>query len=365
MSIRAVLLPRLLVQNVLLETIGAEPVPKGTIRNIRSPSITLRVSLVGKLSKREINACALLDSGAEGMIIHQDFAKHHKLTLRTLRTPLPVRNVDGSTNASGAVLFTTIQSIRIYASNNQYHKERTEFYITAIGTHDIILGTDWLKAHNPEVNWTTSQLALTRCPNSCIMTQRPLIIAPTPRIQNDIIISAIDPDPVIPTFERAAARPFVFQHQVFKYAPLHVRAKATHATHLAIQNKPPPSLEHIPAQFRKYPTVFSEEASHRLPQHRPWDHAINLVPNATMTKCGLYCLTPAEEEALSNYLQEQLDKGYIRPSKSAFASPFFFVDKKDGKLCPVQDYRQLNDLTIKDATPLPLIPDLIDKLQGS
>ena len=47
------------------------------------------------------------------------------------------------------------------------------------------------------------------------------------------------------------------------------------------------------------------------------------------------------------------------------ASPFFFVDKKDGKLQPTQDYQYLNEWTIKNAYPLPLISDIIDKLQGS
>jgi hypothetical protein len=47
------------------------------------------------------------------------------------------------------------------------------------------------------------------------------------------------------------------------------------------------------------------------------------------------------------------------------ASPFFFVNKKDGKLRPVQDYRALNNVTIKNAAPLPLIPELIDKLHGA
>jgi hypothetical protein len=51
--------------------------------------------------------------------------------------------------------------------------------------------------------------------------------------------------------------------------------------------------------------------------------------------------------------------------KSSMASPFFFVDKKDGKLRPVQDYRKLNEITVKNAAPLPLIPDLIDKLRGA
>jgi hypothetical protein len=47
------------------------------------------------------------------------------------------------------------------------------------------------------------------------------------------------------------------------------------------------------------------------------------------------------------------------------ACPFFFVDKKDGKLWPVQDYRKLNEITVKNAAPLPLIPDLVNKLQGA
>jgi hypothetical protein len=81
------------------------------IRNIRSPSITLRVTLVGFKTGREINARALLDSGAEGIIIDHAFAKQHKLTLRTLVKPLPVKNVDGTTNLAGAVRHTTIQTI--------------------------------------------------------------------------------------------------------------------------------------------------------------------------------------------------------------------------------------------------------------
>jgi hypothetical protein len=84
-----------------------------------------------------------------------------------------------------------------------------------------------------------------------------------------------------------------------------------------------------------------------------------------MKKCGIYHLTMAKMDALKKYIEDHFRKGYIRPSKSPVASPFFFVNKKDGKLCPVQDYCTLNDITIKNETPLPLIPDLIDKLQGS
>ncbi|THG96303.1 hypothetical protein EW145_g7803 [Phellinidium pouzarii] len=66
-------------------------------------------------------------------------------------------------------------------------------------------------------------------------------------------------------------------------------------------------------------------------------------------------MTPKEELALDEFLTENLCKGYIHPSKSPMASPFFFVDKKDGTLRPCQDYRALNKGTIKNAYPLPLI----------
>jgi len=78
-----------------------------------------------------------------------------------------------------------------------------------------------------------------------------------------------------------------------------------------------------------------------------------------------YNLTPEETKELDSFLDEQLAKGYIRPSKSPMASPFFFVSKKDGKLRPCQDYRYLNEWTIKNAYPLPLISELLDKLKGA
>ena len=97
-------------------------------------------------------------------------------------------------------------------------------------------------------------------------------------------------------------------------------------------------MTHIPAQYHKYSKVFSEQASHRLPDHQAWDHLIELKPGASMRNTGIYRLTPSEHAALKEYITDHLKRGYIRPSKSPMASPFFFVDKKDGKLRPVQDY---------------------------
>jgi hypothetical protein len=60
-----------------------------------------------------------------------------------------------------------------------------------------------------------------------------------------------------------------------------------------------------------------------------------------------------------------LAKGYIRPSKSPQTLPVFFIPKKDGKKRMVMDYRYLNEGTVKNNYPLPLISQIIDKLKGS
>jgi len=81
--------------------------------------------------------------------------------------------------------------------------------------------------------------------------------------------------------------------------------------------------------------------------------------------CKIYPLTQEEDKALVAFLDEQLKKGYIRPSKSPYASPFFFIKKKDGKLHPVQDYQKLNEHTIRNHYLLPFILNLISQVQDA
>ena len=68
---------------------------------------------------------------------------------------------------------------------------------------------------------------------------------------------------------------------------------------------------------------------------------------------------------MKKQLDELLQKGYIRPSTSPWGSPVLFVKKKDGSLRMCLDYRQLNEVTIKNKYPLPRIDDLFDQLNGA
>jgi hypothetical protein len=70
-----------------------------------------------------------------------------------------------------------------------------------------------------------------------------------------------------------------------------------------------------------------------------------------------------EQKKLDEFLDENLRSSRIQPSKSPMASPFFFVKKKDRSFRPIQDYWKLNDMTIKNKYPLPLVQELVDKLK--
>ena len=76
-----------------------------------------------------------------------------------------------------------------------------------------------------------------------------------------------------------------------------------------------------------------------------------------------YAMTIKEEEALNQWLDEQLKAGLIIESKSRYVAPCFYIPKKDSSLRLVQDYRKLNQVMIKNKTPLPLIGEVIDKLK--
>src|ERR1700682_5918576 len=129
-----------------------------------------------------------------------------------------------------------------------------------------------------------------------------------------------------------------------------------------IDSKPVPG---IPRHYQQFSRVFSEEASHEFPPARIWDHAIELKPGALATiPARLIRLSQPELEETHKFVKEHMTGGTIRPSDSPYSSSYFYIKKKDGKLRPVQDYRKLNEWTIRNRYPLPLIPELVDRLRG-
>ena len=121
--------------------------------------------------------------------------------------------------------------------------------------------------------------------------------------------------------------------------------------------------EIVPPAFHAYLDVFRKEPSERMPMHKPWDHAIDLMLDFVPEKSKIFPLSPDEHEEMSSFVRDQLRKGYIQLSLSPQTSPMFFVPKLETTAkCMCTNYWRLNKKTLKNNYPLPLISEMIDKI---
>jgi hypothetical protein len=299
----------------------------------------MRVPVLIRTSYFMADKKALVDSGATDNFIHPAFAKRMGLGLQTLPNPKKIYNIDNTSNRSGMITHYLDLNVR----TRRIHKEM-RFLVTDIGHEEILLGYPWLATFEPKFNW-----------RSAVIDEQVL----------PIIISSINPwrpqtQPTIAaTLSESTKQSIVRQLD----AECTIRGVATD---LAIQAGEQQTDATLPEEYQEFARLFNDEAADCFPPEREWDHAIDLKPGAPdALDCKVYPMTRNEDTALEKFLDEMVGKGYIRPSKSPYASPFFFVKKKDGKLRPVQDYRRLNSHTVRNQYPLPLIAQLISDLSGA
>jgi len=105
---------------------------------------------------------ALLDSGATGLVMSEEFARRHKFKRTKLERPVYVRNVDGMLNYVGPIVDTV--EVEIFFKG---HKERTSIDVIEGQKWTVILGMPWLGRHNPEIDWKTGEVKMTRCSEEC------------------------------------------------------------------------------------------------------------------------------------------------------------------------------------------------------
>jgi len=195
-------------------------------------------------------------------------------------------------------------------------KKTIQFLIINIGSEDIILGCPWMAAFEPQFTW-----------GSGVINEKAL----------PIIIRSVNPS--IPGKESVIA---YVQGTIGDY-----HLQATTSTELAIKAQQYTKKVEVPMDYQQFAKVFSEEDSKRYPPKRAWDHAIKFKKDAPEAiDCKVYPMNRIEDKAIRKFLSDELEKGYIHESKLPYASSFFFVCKKDGKMRPVQDYQKINAITI-------------------
>ncbi|EDR07074.1 reverse transcriptase-RNase H-integrase [Laccaria bicolor S238N-H82] len=342
--------------------------------------------------KKTVETKVFIDSGAQGIFMDERFAKEHRLPLLRLDKEIQVSNVDESPNKNGPIRFYTrllqksmekinpevnwtkktikiipdrikkpnirqaidreIQILKIESERKKMKskeafadqlrkipdrrnkKKRSTVFIEEIPDEDATPKFERLADNEEAILITVNEL-----PNQ--YEDMPALVPNTEDDEEDEsegdLVTAYLQEETITTFKPEKEEPLNQPIQID--SDLAIRAKTSISQ------------------------IFEKKASERFPESRPWDHRIDLKPDFVPKRSKLYPLGQKEEEEMNKFIDE---KGFIKPSNSPQASPFFFVSKKDSKaLRPCQDYHYLNSYTVKNTYPLPSIDDLLNKLQGA
>jgi hypothetical protein len=129
----------------------------------------------------------------------------------------------------------------------------------------------------------------------------------------------------------------------------------------------PPALtgDVVLGEYHEYLHVFEAREDQGLPPHRHHDHHIPLLEGKMLAFEPIRALDENRLRALREYLETNLERGWIQESTSPAGAPIHFVQKKDGSLRLCVDYRGLNAMTVKDRTPLPLIGEALNRLANA
>jgi hypothetical protein len=126
--------------------------------------MSLAVDVEIELTDTAVRRCtqALINCGAMGCFIDIEWAKLNNIPTCPLTKLIPVYNVDGTANDA-----STITDIADVIRRYENHSECTQLAVTRLVKQSMILGYNWLRNHNPEINWQTKDVKISRCPLQC------------------------------------------------------------------------------------------------------------------------------------------------------------------------------------------------------
>jgi len=182
----------------------------------RGTSLLLPVEIGTTDTSKLHSVKALLDSGATRSFIDRDFVRSKGMNTRTLSRNIPVFNVDSSPNEAGQISEVVDVVLRY-----KTHSERMLLAVSGLGKQSLILGYDWLKDHNPKIDWEKGEVKMTRCLLRCeggctlrkeqtrqkrteLRALRSCRDGPTPLLQEELELEELEemtPQPYAPDWE--------------------------------------------------------------------------------------------------------------------------------------------------------------------
>ncbi|XP_004292526.1 PREDICTED: uncharacterized protein LOC101313866 [Fragaria vesca subsp. vesca] len=285
---------------------------------------TETMQLKGRLGNKSVHV--LIDFGATHNFIHPQLLKGTKFPVQYF-SPLNVRL------ASGAKMKTRGE---VHAQLSlQDFNFAADFYILPVTGCEIELGAGWLKSLG-DILWNFETMRM-KFKVSELEYMLQGIVAPSASV-----ISC-----------KAMTR-------LLKKEKEAMLVQVQSLTTIEPAQSPPKDIQVL---FDKYAALFEVPTS--LPPARKQDHTIELLPNTPPVSVRPYRYPHFQKTEIEKIVQELLDNGVIRPSKSPFSSPVLLVKKKDGTWRMCVDYRALNSVTVKDKYPIPVVDELLDEVQGS
>src|SRR5271154_4378429 len=133
-----------------------------TFSSNKGNSVLVNIGLKTLDTHNSININSLLDCRASGLFIDKQFVELNDITTRKLPQPIPIYNVDGTLNKDRTIK----EAVDLIVSYGN-HKERAIFWVCGLGANQVFLGHLWLHLHNPDINWATSEIKMSRCPRAC------------------------------------------------------------------------------------------------------------------------------------------------------------------------------------------------------
>lgn len=269
-----------------------------------------------------VRETALLDSGAEVNLVSALAAK--EWGWKEVNTPIIMAE---AINKAPLRVYGAYEGST--TSEDQEGSKRTStdiFLAVDVGSYNIVLGYPWHAKWNPDVQWTTGTWRYRAA-----------------ELDN---IEIVDPEEFVDG-DLGGKAPRIYALVVNTVADDH---------HLRDDT--------VPKEWKDFNDVFTDKSLEDLPSRTAYDHAIELV-GGQPPHLPIYNLSENELSVLREYLDDSLRKGWIRHSKSPAGAPILFVPKKDGGLRLCVDYRGLNQVTLKNRYPLPLISETLDRLAGA
>ena len=242
-----------------------------------------------------------MDSGVTGLVMSSEFAKKQGFKLKKLEKPINVRNVDGLFNKEGPIENTV--EVNIYY---QGYRERTEINVIGGQKWTVILGMPWLAHHNPEIDWRTGEVKMTRCPEECGKQWRP--------VQGKLGWEKQKEEKAKEEAGKKREEKEKMKRQK-KGKTMEVKKVAEEWEIWDEEEKAAKSeveaKKMVPEKYHQWIKVFGKKQSERMLMRKLWDHAIDVKEEFVLRKEKMYPLSREEREEVREFIKEQLRKGYI------------------------------------------------------